>query len=167
MRAKKGIMAEYAIQTKGYRIWISEEWKIIETSNVPFNENVDGEVVLGLNNKSKYTPLIIEELESDQDESETIISIGEEIPEAHQVEVVIPRNFKEISVTPEKDKWFIAIKEEMDIMSKRNIWKLTPRPEKEKSGRGCFPRYRSVALNPSRVSSVPLGIKKKYKAQQM
>ncbi|GFW88303.1 zinc finger protein 277 [Trichonephila clavipes] len=75
-------MVGYAMQTKGYRVWIPEEEKVIETcnvyfneSNVSFSENVNGEAVLGLNNKSEYTPLITEE-----SESETEISEGDEIP---------------------------------------------------------------------------------------
>ncbi|GFX50316.1 retrovirus-related Pol polyprotein from transposon TNT 1-94 [Trichonephila clavipes] len=39
--------------------------------------------------------------------------------EAHHVEVVIPRNFKEASLSPDKDKWFVAMKEEINIMSER------------------------------------------------
>ncbi|GFU18387.1 retrovirus-related Pol polyprotein from transposon TNT 1-94 [Trichonephila clavipes] len=75
MKAKKGIMVGYAMQTKGYRVWIPEEEKVIETCNVSFNESVNGEAVLGLNNKSEYTPLIREE-----SESETEISEGDKIP---------------------------------------------------------------------------------------
>ncbi|GFY41311.1 hypothetical protein TNIN_214351 [Trichonephila inaurata madagascariensis] len=62
------------MQTKDHQIGISEERKIIKTSNTLFNGNVNGEVVLGPY-KSKYTPLINKE-----DESETEISTGEEIP---------------------------------------------------------------------------------------
>ncbi|GFW36192.1 retrovirus-related Pol polyprotein from transposon TNT 1-94 [Trichonephila clavipes] len=174
-----------------------------------FNESVNGEAVLGLNNKSEYTPLITEESESDEYESETEISEGDEIPcenltwirktvprpdgtrvdiyygfegrslrlrsypdvekycrvhnikfnknflnfsgkdkysgpvpkgesstseynnhEAHH-EVAMPQNFKEASLSPDKDKWFIAMKEEIN-MSERCAWELVPRPEKEK-----------------------------------
>ncbi|GFY00939.1 retrovirus-related Pol polyprotein from transposon TNT 1-94 [Trichonephila clavipes] len=51
--------------------------------------------------------------------------------EAHHVEVVIPQNFKE-ALSPDKDKWFIAMKEEIHIMSERCVWELVPRSEKEK-----------------------------------
>ncbi|GFT97026.1 retrovirus-related Pol polyprotein from transposon TNT 1-94 [Trichonephila clavipes] len=169
MKAKKGIMVGYAMQTKGYRVWIPEEEKVIETCKVSFNESVNGEAVLGLNNKSEYTPLITKESESDEYELETEISEGDEIPcenltwirkavprpdgtrvdiyygfegsrkdkysgpvpkgesstseynndEAH-VEVVIPRNFKEASLSPDKDKWFVAMKEEIN-MSERCV----------------------------------------------
>ncbi|GFX62738.1 copia protein [Trichonephila clavipes] len=204
-------MVGYAMQTKGYRVWIPEEEKVIETCNVSFNESVNGEAVLGLHNKSECTPLVTKESASDEYELETEISEGDEIPcehltwirkavprpdgtrvdiyygfegrslrlrsypdvekycrshnikfnknffsfsgkdkyilvlypkgkvvpvsiynnhEAHQV--VIPQNFKEASLSPDKDKWFVAMKEEINIMSERCVWELVPRPEKEK-----------------------------------
>lgn len=39
MRAKRGVMVGYAYQTKGYRIWIPDERRIVETINVSFEEN--------------------------------------------------------------------------------------------------------------------------------
>ncbi|GFV24168.1 retrovirus-related Pol polyprotein from transposon TNT 1-94 [Trichonephila clavipes] len=139
MKAKKGIMIGYAMQTKGYTVWIPEEEKVIETCNVSFNASANGEAALGLNNKSEYTPLITEESESDdgKDKYSGPVPKGESSTseynnhEAH-VEVVIPRNFKEASLSPDKDKWFIAMKEEINIMSERRVWELVPRPEKEK-----------------------------------
>lgn len=38
MRAKKGIMVGYAQQTRGYRIWLPAEKKVLETMNVTFDE---------------------------------------------------------------------------------------------------------------------------------
>lgn len=38
-KAVKGIMIGYAFRTKGYRIWLPEECKVIETINVSFDEN--------------------------------------------------------------------------------------------------------------------------------
>lgn len=38
-RAKKGLLIGYAFRTKGYRIWIPEESKVVETINVTFKEN--------------------------------------------------------------------------------------------------------------------------------
>lgn len=37
-KAKRGVLVGYAFRTKGYRIWIPEENKIIETINVSFKE---------------------------------------------------------------------------------------------------------------------------------
>ncbi|GFY00926.1 retrovirus-related Pol polyprotein from transposon TNT 1-94 [Trichonephila clavipes] len=42
MRAKLGIMLGYALSTKGYRIWLIEENKVIETINVRFDEGKRG-----------------------------------------------------------------------------------------------------------------------------
>ncbi|GFW12771.1 retrovirus-related Pol polyprotein from transposon TNT 1-94 [Trichonephila clavipes] len=39
MRAKMGIMMGYAQRTKGYRIWLIDENKLVETINVRFDEN--------------------------------------------------------------------------------------------------------------------------------
>lgn len=48
MRAKMGIMIGYAQKTRGYRIWLKDDRKVIETSNVTFDENLKGvEAVLG------------------------------------------------------------------------------------------------------------------------
>jgi len=44
-RAKKGIFIGYALQTRGYRVWLPNERKVIETANVRFAEyknNVEG-----------------------------------------------------------------------------------------------------------------------------
>ncbi|GFW35422.1 retrovirus-related Pol polyprotein from transposon TNT 1-94 [Trichonephila clavipes] len=42
MRAKVGIMMGYAQRTKGYRIWLIDENKLVETINVKFDENKRG-----------------------------------------------------------------------------------------------------------------------------
>lgn len=39
-KAKKGVLVGYALATKGYRIWLPDENKVIETINVSFNEDV-------------------------------------------------------------------------------------------------------------------------------
>ncbi|GBN80545.1 hypothetical protein AVEN_222004-1 [Araneus ventricosus] len=39
MRAKKGIMVGYALKTRGYRIWLPNERKTVETINVSFDED--------------------------------------------------------------------------------------------------------------------------------
>lgn len=43
MRAKKGVMVGYAQRTRGYRIWLPSEKKIVESINVNFEEgNING-----------------------------------------------------------------------------------------------------------------------------
>ncbi|GFV43749.1 retrovirus-related Pol polyprotein from transposon TNT 1-94 [Trichonephila clavipes] len=42
MRAKMGIMMGYAQRTKGYRIWLIDENKLVETINVRFDKNKRG-----------------------------------------------------------------------------------------------------------------------------
>ncbi|KMQ83144.1 copia-like retrotransposable protein, partial [Lasius niger] len=36
MRAKEGVMVGYAMQTRGYRVWLPSEHKVVETSHVKF-----------------------------------------------------------------------------------------------------------------------------------
>ncbi|GFV53100.1 retrovirus-related Pol polyprotein from transposon TNT 1-94, partial [Trichonephila clavipes] len=208
MEGKKGIMVGYAMQTKGYRVRIPEEEKVIETCNVSFNESVNGEAVLDLNNKSEYTPLITEE-----SESETEIREGDEIPcenltwirkavprpngtgvdiyygfkgrplrfrsycdvekycRAHNIK--FNKNFFNFSKkdkysgpvpkgesSTNKDKWFVAMKEEINIMSERCVRKLVPRPEKEKhTERTFYNQNGSVKSRDSGYWTVPLDYK--------
>ncbi|GBL95454.1 hypothetical protein AVEN_154841-1 [Araneus ventricosus] len=42
MRAKLGIMIGYALHTKGYRIWLKDGKKLVETINVWFDDNTKG-----------------------------------------------------------------------------------------------------------------------------
>lgn len=44
MRAKQGVLTGYALQTRGYRIWIPSEHKIIETINVRIDETGKNEI---------------------------------------------------------------------------------------------------------------------------
>ncbi|GBN08374.1 Retrovirus-related Pol polyprotein from transposon TNT 1-94 [Araneus ventricosus] len=53
MRAKKGVMVGYAMQTKGYRIWLPAERKIIETINVTFDNGFNSGKALDPND-SKF-----------------------------------------------------------------------------------------------------------------
>lgn len=45
MRAEKGILVGYALQTKGYRVYISERDKVVETINVKIEENFESRAV--------------------------------------------------------------------------------------------------------------------------
>lgn len=48
MKAKLGIMVGYALRTRGFRIWIESEQKVVETLNVRFDETKRGiEVIKG------------------------------------------------------------------------------------------------------------------------
>ncbi|GBO19376.1 Copia protein [Araneus ventricosus] len=54
MRAKKGVMVGYAMQTKGYRIWLPAERKIIETINVTFDNGFSSGKALDPNDSKFY-----------------------------------------------------------------------------------------------------------------
>ena len=47
MRAKKGVMVGYAQRTRGYRIWLPNEKKIVESINVNFEEDVNPNLCSG------------------------------------------------------------------------------------------------------------------------
>lgn len=266
MRASLGIMMGYARRTRGYRIWLKDEGKLIETSNVRFNENLMG---MG-ENKSNMVKFQDEEVDYSDDESmvkpevsepqmgksnikETVVKIevsesqeeesdiepdsvknepstsisdgsnsedsnneeeesGENLmpcssiswirqvvprkecfkvdiyytiegtkirlkspknvkeycsahgirfekelfnfsrkdhsagkvsellkdkisdkahPEANQVEIRIPKNYKEAIRSPEVKKWRDAMNEEINIIKERHVWDLVPRPKKQ------------------------------------
>lgn len=45
MRAKKGVLVEYALCTKGYRVWIPEKDNVIETINFRIEKYVKNKEV--------------------------------------------------------------------------------------------------------------------------
>lgn len=46
-----------------------------------------------------------------------------------KVELSEPRNYKEVLRSKDRDKWMIAIKEELASLEKNNTWSLVKRPE--------------------------------------
>jgi len=93
MRAKRGTMVGYAMKTRGYRIWIPEERKIIETINVTFEEKN--------RNESSQKPVTFMNpyySEEDTESEEEEIEVGK-IEDA-KAEVISPTT----SSTPETTK---------------------------------------------------------------
>lgn len=76
MRAKKGVMVGYAMLTRGYRVWIPAENKIIETSDVRFDDPTKAPTKSGSELEPsqtftyKFDKSLSSDDESDQDESE-------------------------------------------------------------------------------------------------
>lgn len=56
MRAKRGVMVGYALQTKGYRIWIPDERRVVETINVSFEESQLPFKKVNINSGSELDP---------------------------------------------------------------------------------------------------------------
>ncbi|GBN83396.1 hypothetical protein AVEN_200222-1, partial [Araneus ventricosus] len=83
MRAKLGIMMGYALHTKGYRIWLRDENKLIETINVRFDENTKG--VDASQNSNQYTKFnfTISNYSDDEGDFDTVMDSlsGRLIPE--------------------------------------------------------------------------------------
>ncbi|GBM89808.1 Retrovirus-related Pol polyprotein from transposon TNT 1-94, partial [Araneus ventricosus] len=84
MRAKLGIMCGYAQTTKGYRILLLEDQRVIETINVSGKNTESGKVTDLLN-----------------------------LNEANLLEVRIPRTYKEAIKVPEASKWEDAMNREV------------------------------------------------------
>ncbi|GFV89650.1 retrovirus-related Pol polyprotein from transposon TNT 1-94 [Trichonephila clavipes] len=53
-------------------------------------------------------------------------------PEASNIEILIPRHFKDAKSSPQSDKWQDAMKEEIKVMKERDVWELVPTPQDSK-----------------------------------
>ncbi|GFS80931.1 retrovirus-related Pol polyprotein from transposon TNT 1-94 [Trichonephila clavipes] len=53
-------------------------------------------------------------------------------PEASNIEVLIPRHFKDAKNSPQSDKWQDAMKEKIKVMKERDVWELVPAPQDSK-----------------------------------
>ncbi|GFX14097.1 retrovirus-related Pol polyprotein from transposon TNT 1-94 [Trichonephila clavipes] len=53
-------------------------------------------------------------------------------PEASNIEVLIPRHFKDAKNSPQPDKWQDAMKEEINVMKERYVWELVSTPQDSK-----------------------------------
>ncbi|GBL82378.1 Retrovirus-related Pol polyprotein from transposon TNT 1-94, partial [Araneus ventricosus] len=116
MRAKRGVMVGYALQTKGYRIYLPEERRIIETINVSFGNKIYKEVNdrsgIELDPKTgifNYTsPQTTEEPEYEEsDASNSDSSSDEELP-------VSKISLSKISTQPELERYKTASEETED-----------------------------------------------------
>ncbi|KFM74814.1 Copia protein, partial [Stegodyphus mimosarum] len=71
MRCREGIMVGYAKETRGYRIWLPEERRLIETCNVKFDEKVNAvDDILDQKSKTKFKRLEESELLAESDEEQ-------------------------------------------------------------------------------------------------
>jgi len=74
VKSKKGVMVGYGLKTKGYRIWLEDEGKIVETINVTFKEVVESS---GLRRGAALGPF----LESEEDEGEVTATFENQSPQ--------------------------------------------------------------------------------------
>lgn len=87
MRAKKGILVGYAMKTRGYRVWIPEDRKLIETINVRFGgKSASGSVL-----EPKCTKYSAKETEA----KEVILKNNPESDSDTEDECLMKEEFKE------------------------------------------------------------------------
>ncbi|GBL76004.1 hypothetical protein AVEN_81186-1 [Araneus ventricosus] len=59
---------------------------------------------------------------------------------AHLVDIKIPNNFKESQNVPEKENWCSAMKEELEILKARDVYKRAPRSKNKNVIKCIYPR---------------------------
>ncbi|GFY03979.1 retrovirus-related Pol polyprotein from transposon TNT 1-94 [Trichonephila clavipes] len=221
LRAKHGILLGYACSTRGYRIWLLDEKKLIETCNVLFDESKrvsngilnlpspnsrktgwmefkfnnpyntfsyddpdeSGKAVVGDSSrvnapvenpsnlklcssipfyreailcqngkrydicyriKDKDVRLMsfndVEKYCKDNDilydkslfDFNSTVDHNANRPKASNIEVLIPRHFKDAKNSPQSDKWQDAMKEEIKVMKERDVLELVLAPQDSK-----------------------------------
>ncbi|GFW98518.1 copia protein [Trichonephila clavipes] len=82
-KAKKGILVGFALGTRGYRVWIPEDSKVIETSNVRFQkpQQSNGGAVLASPNLKLSDYEVFENGDDDTDEDERVNNIPISLPQ--------------------------------------------------------------------------------------
>ncbi|GFW22744.1 copia protein [Trichonephila clavipes] len=82
-KAKKGILVGFALGTRGYRVWIPEDSKAIETSNVRFQkpQQSNGGAVLASPNLKFSDYEVFENGDDDTDEDERVHNIPISLPQ--------------------------------------------------------------------------------------
>ncbi|GFY22341.1 retrovirus-related Pol polyprotein from transposon TNT 1-94 [Trichonephila clavipes] len=126
MRAKMGIMMGYAQRTKGYRIWLIDENKLVETINARFDENKRG-----INFKQKVNSNLGYNLNL----PEIIMMMRMILIEfvratrSNKGEVTIPNRYKQAIRSRDASKWHDAMDKEINVMMERKVWDLVDHPD--------------------------------------
>ncbi|GFW86596.1 retrovirus-related Pol polyprotein from transposon TNT 1-94 [Trichonephila clavipes] len=132
MRAKMGIMMGYAQSTKGYRIWLIDENKLVETINS--KDSLTSRLV---SKTSTETPSTSEKPDVSSDNHSLIpctevkwirnIDLSEQ--QALMVEVTIPNCYKQAIRSRDASKWHDAMDREINVMKERKVWDLVDHPD--------------------------------------
>ncbi|GFX85115.1 retrovirus-related Pol polyprotein from transposon TNT 1-94 [Trichonephila clavipes] len=133
MRAKMGIMMGYAQRTKGYRIWLIDENKLVETINDDeddFDRVKDSLTSRLVSKTSTETPSTSEKPDVSSDNHSLIpctevkwirnIDFSEQ-QEALMVEVTIPNCYKQAIRSRDVSKWHDAMDKEINVMKERKV----------------------------------------------
>ncbi|GFW03335.1 retrovirus-related Pol polyprotein from transposon TNT 1-94 [Trichonephila clavipes] len=143
MRAKMGIMMGYAQRTKGYRIWLIDENKLVETINS--KDSLTSRLVSETSTETLSTsekPNVCSDNHSliPCTEVKWIRNIEKIIPnqgfsdlseqqEALMVEVTIPNCYKQAIRSRDASKWHDAMDKEINVMKERKVWDLVDHPD--------------------------------------
>ncbi|GFX31274.1 retrovirus-related Pol polyprotein from transposon TNT 1-94 [Trichonephila clavipes] len=135
MRAKMGIMMGYAQRTKGYRIWLIDENKLVETINFQRQVRKRPQHLKKPGVSSDNHNLIpctevkwIRNIEKDNIESQGFSDLSEQ-QEALMVEVTIPNCYKQAIRCRDASKWRDAMDKEINVMMERKVWVLVDHPD--------------------------------------
>ncbi|GFW41384.1 retrovirus-related Pol polyprotein from transposon TNT 1-94 [Trichonephila clavipes] len=134
-----GIMMGYAQRTKGYRIWLINENKLVETINVRFDENKRGINFRQKVNSNLGYNLNLPDYYDDEDDSDRAkdsltsrlvskTNLSEQ-QEALMVEVTIPNCYKQAIRCRDSSKWRDAMDKEINVMMERKVWVLVDHPD--------------------------------------
>ncbi|GBN70133.1 Retrovirus-related Pol polyprotein from transposon TNT 1-94 [Araneus ventricosus] len=159
-KADVGIMIGYGIKTRGYRVWVPTQKRVIETTRVSINEHKNGVKHLygkprlrSLNNVKKYCdkentkfepdmfsfkPLNLDQHYNSRDENSNDSfneSLSDDEANIFQEEIYnleLPKSFENTRKSPERKLWEEAMKSELKIMHDRNVWTLVDPPDKSR-----------------------------------
>ncbi|GFX09416.1 retrovirus-related Pol polyprotein from transposon TNT 1-94 [Trichonephila clavipes] len=106
-KAKKGILVGFALGTRGYRVWIPEDSKVIETSNVRFQkpQQSNGGAVLASPNLKFSDYEVFENGDDDTDEDERVHNIPISLPQDSDSKTEGENLSTENSTVPVKTTW--------------------------------------------------------------
>ncbi|GFW96554.1 retrovirus-related Pol polyprotein from transposon RE1 [Trichonephila clavipes] len=129
MRAKMGIMMGYAQRTKGYRIWLIDENKLVETINKgkqPRLKSFNEIERCCKRHNIEYDPSLFN-FRKDNTESQGFSDLSEQ--QALMVEVTIPNCYKQAIRSRDASKWHDAMDKEINVMKERKVWDLVDHPD--------------------------------------
>ncbi|UYV60109.1 K02A2.6-like [Cordylochernes scorpioides] len=142
-RAVKGNLVEYALRGRGYRVWIPEMKKVMESRDCVFKES---DVSRNDSNRedshnedtvkpspTRSHPMILRNQRNAQNSIELLST---------EVNKGDPTSYKEAIQGPEAEHWLEAIEEELESLRKHKVWELTELP---KDCPNCLYKARLVA----------------------
>ncbi|UYV69220.1 hypothetical protein LAZ67_6002864, partial [Cordylochernes scorpioides] len=131
-RAIKGNLVGYALRGRGYRVWIPEMKKVVESRDCVFKESdvsrndSNREELPSVEHYSYGTQREIEDNPVSLLDQEDVTPTEED---SHNEDTGDPTSYKEAIQGPEAEHWLEAIVEELESLRKHNVWELTELPK--------------------------------------